>query len=141
MNRLLAFTIGTAVGTLTLAASPVAAQQADRVVILYGNDKCPTNAAGEQIVVCSRLPESERYRIPKELRAPLEITPENQSWAARANDTLDAGAATGIGSCSAVGIGGMTGCFTQRARTYKRQRQAEAATKSVEQSTQVGTPR
>jgi hypothetical protein len=107
-------------------AATALAQQTDRVLILYGDDTCPTNASGEQIVVCTRRPESERYRIPKELRGPVLITPENQSWAAKANDTLDAGAATGIGSCSAVGPGGGNGCFVQRARKYKRQRQVDA---------------
>jgi len=141
MNKFVALTIGAAIGASPIVAAPAFAQQTDRVMILYGNDKCPTNASGEQIVVCSRRPEGERFRIPKELRSPIEITPENQSWAARANDTLDAGAASGIGSCSAVGGGGMIGCFNQRARTYKRQRQADAATESTVQSTQIGTPR
>ena len=108
---------------------PVAAmaQQADRVLVIYGNDKCPTNASGEQIVVCTIRPEGERFRIPKELRTPLVITPENQSWAAKANDTLNAGAASGIGSCSAVGAGGWSGCWAQQMRAAKAQRRAEAA--------------
>jgi hypothetical protein len=113
--------------------TPALAQRTDRVLVLYGNDKCPTNSSGEEIVVCSRLPESERYRIPKELRSPIVITPENQSWAAKANDTLDAGAATGIDSCSAVGGGGTSGCFAQRMRNAKRQRQAQAVEDSVPQ--------
>ena len=106
---------------------PAMAQQADRVLVIYGNDKCPTNASGEQIVVCTIRPEGERFRIPKELRTPLVITPENQSWAAKANDTLNAGAASGIGSCSAVGAGGWSGCWAQQMRAAKAQRRAEAA--------------
>jgi hypothetical protein len=127
----------------TLAATggaPALAQQTDRVLVLYGNDKCPTNANGEQIVVCTRRPEGERYRIPKELRSPIIITPENQSWATKANDTLNAGAAIGTGSCSAVGAGGWTGCWAQQMRDAKRQRQAQAA-ESTAVDTQVSRPR
>lgn len=112
-------------------AAPATAQRTDRVLVLYGNDKCPTNSSGEEIVVCSRVPESERYRIPKELRSPLVITPENQSWAAKANDTLNAGASTGTGSCSAVGAGGWTGCWAQQMRDSKRQRANTAAQDAV----------
>ncbi len=141
MNKLLSLALGSAFVATSMAAVPALAQQTDRVLILYGSDKCPTNASGQEIVVCSRRPEAERYRIPKELRSPILITPENQSWAAKANDTLDAGAATGTGSCSAIGGGGTTGCFVQRARNYKRQRQAEAAESSTTQSTKIDTPR
>ena len=126
MTKLFAVALGIATVATPMFAATALAQQTDRVLILYGDDACPTNASGEQIVVCTRRPESERYRIPKELRGPVLITPENQSWAAKANDTLDAGAATGIGSCSAVGPGGGSGCFVQRARKYKRQRQVDA---------------
>ncbi len=131
MKKLLSIALGSAFVATSMLAVPAAAQQADRVLILYGDDKCPTNASGEQIVVCSRRPESERYRIPKELRSPILITPENQSWAAKANETMDAGAASGIGSCSAVGAGGGTGCFVQQMRAAKRQRKADAAESSV----------
>ena len=131
MNRFLALALGLATVATPMLAAPARAQQTDRVLILYGDDKCPTNASGEQIVVCSRRPESERYRIPKELRSPILITPENQSWAAKANDTLNAGAASGTGSCSAVGAGGWTGCWAQQMRNAKRQRQSDAVESSV----------
>ena len=36
-------------------------------LIVYGEDPCP-QSEGEEIVVCARRPESERYRIPKKLR-------------------------------------------------------------------------
>ncbi len=120
-------------------AAPALAQQADRVLVIFGNDKCPTNASGEQIVVCSRRPEGERYRIPKEMRTPILITPENQSWAAKANDTLDAGGASGAGSCTASGPGGNIGCWAQQMRAAKRQRQTQnAESEVVEQRTRVG---
>ena len=141
MNKLLSLALGSAFVATSMAAVPALAQQTDRVLILYGNDKCPTNASGQEIVVCSRRPEAERYRIPKELRSPIVITPENQSWAAKANDTLNAGGASGTGSCSAVGGGGWTGCWAQQMRDAKRQRQADAAEGSAVQSTRIDTPR
>ncbi|GGB25115.1 hypothetical protein GCM10011380_13370 [Sphingomonas metalli] len=89
------------------------------VLILYGNERCPTNSDGEEIVICERRNADEQFRVPKELRN-LEITPENRSWAARAQETLDVGTGVnGTGSCSPVGAGGATGCFGQAARTNR----------------------
>lgn len=94
------------------------------VLVLYGNQRCPTDANGNEVVVCTRRPASEQFRVPKELRE-LEITPENQSWATKASATLDSGAGVNsIGSCSAVGVGGASGCFGQASRLNKRTNQA-----------------
>src|ERR1700760_4458084 len=51
-----------------LAPRPAFAQQEDKVLIIYGDDPCPSSA-GQEIVVCARKPESERFRIPSELRS------------------------------------------------------------------------
>lgn len=110
-------------------AMPVAAQQADRVLTIYGNDKCPTNAGGQEIVVCIRKGEAERFRIPKEFRQSSEIAPTNQSWANRAA-SIDSIGRTGADSCSAVGPTGWTGCFAQQARAAKAERRAAAAADS-----------
>jgi len=100
------------------------------VLVLYGNERCPINDQGEEIVICERRSAQEQYRMPKELRE-LVVTPENESWAAKAQGTLTAGAGTStIDSCSAVGAGGQSGCFAQQANTYaqaRRTRKAEAA--------------
>ena len=87
------------------------------VLVLYGNEKCPTDRDGNEIVVCTRRDAAEQYRVPKELRN-FKVTPENQSWALRAQGTLDTGA-SGIGSCSAIGPGGSLGCSQQQFRENK----------------------
>ena len=48
-------------------AAPALAQRQERVLTIFGKDPCPTSN-GEEIVVCRRLPEGERYRIPQDLR-------------------------------------------------------------------------
>lgn len=86
------------------------------VLTLFGNERCPTDANGNEIVVCVRRGAEEQFRVPKELRE-LQVTPENESWAVRAQGTVNEGVGVNsIGSCSAVGAGGATGCFAQRAR-------------------------
>ncbi|MEN2786049.1 hypothetical protein ACFOKI_09400 [Sphingomonas qilianensis] len=117
------------------AAVPAAAQNAPQngVLVIYGEQKCPTTQEGNEVVVCVRRKASEQFRIPKELRE-LEVTPENESWAVRAKANDNAGA-SGIGTCSTVGVGGATGCFAQNAdqyRAYKKKRAADA--KQVEES-------
>lgn len=104
----------------------VAAERVRRVVV-YGTDPCPPSTA-EEIVVCARKPETERYRIPEELRDETrEDDPESESWAARA-DSLEYVGETGIQSCSTVGPGGFTGCWAEmmrRAREERRQVEAD----------------
>jgi len=96
------------------------------VLVLYGNERCPINDQGEEIVICERRSAQEQYRMPKELRE-LVVTPENESWAAKAKGTLTAGAGTStIDSCSAVGSGGQSGCFAQQANAYAQARKARA---------------
>ena len=98
------------------------------VLVLYGNERCPTNTDGDEIVVCERRSAQEQYRVPKELRE-FVVTPENESWAARAEGTLGSpgsGVDT-IGSCSAVGAGGSLGCFAQQAKVARGEKKAARA--------------
>lgn len=99
-----------------LAALHAPAQAQDRgalEVIVYGNDPCPRSSEDE-IVVCRRLGEEDRYRIPEAYRdaGPRQ---QRQAWANRAR-TLETVSDTGTFSCSAVGPGGHTGCLEQLIR-------------------------
>ncbi|MGN6269370.1 MAG: hypothetical protein ACTHM0_05695 [Sphingomonas sp.] len=122
IGRWAALAAGMTIGGLAFA-TPAAAQNAvsNGVLVIYGNQKCPTDSDGREIVVCKRRNADEQFRIPKELRE-LEVTPQNESWANRSQDALNAGA-SGIGSCSVSGAGGDTGCFSKQAQAWKREKQ------------------
>lgn len=96
------------------------------VVVLYGNERCPIDASGNEVVVCVRRSAQEQFRVPKELRE-FQVTPQNESWARREAATLNTGVGvSSIGSCSVVGPGGQTGCFAQQARAAKAENKAKA---------------
>ena len=97
---------------LVMPAAPALAQQPTKVseIIVYGTDPCP-RSTDDEIVVCARKPESERYRIPERLRQGGSLQ-SRQAWAARAKQFETVGR-TGINSCSPVGPGGFTGCMEQ----------------------------
>jgi len=93
------------------ATTPASAQSGRQAeVIVFGTDPCP-RSTDDEIVVCKRYPESERFRLAPQQRpsGPRQV---RETWAKRANDLKTVGD-TGIGSCSAVGPGGQTGCLTQ----------------------------
>jgi len=100
---------------------PASAPDAEKVsqLIVYGDDPCPRGNADE-IVVCARKPESERYRIPKALRGNPN-DPANQAWTNRASELQYVGR-SGIGSCTPVGPGGASGCFNQLVRQARAER-------------------
>jgi hypothetical protein len=86
-------------------------------VVVYGNDPCP-RSTDDQVVVCSRRPETERYRLPKNQQ--LQGTrQQRQSWAKKSQQLMTVGN-TGVGSCSAVGPGGREGCLTQQIQQEKQ---------------------
>jgi hypothetical protein len=114
MNRLnlLAF----AALPLMAAAAPAAAQDQtgpadnpnERVnqLIIYGDDPCP-KSEGAEITVCARKPESERFRIPEDLRN--EPNPSNEAWTNKVESYETVGN-FGNNSCSPSGYGGWSGC-------------------------------
>ncbi len=96
------------------------------VVVLYGNERCPIDADGNEVVVCVRRSAAEQFRVPKELRE-FQITPQNEAWAKREASTLGTGVGvSSIGSCSVVGPGGQSGCFAQAARAAKAENKARS---------------
>jgi hypothetical protein len=76
-------------------------------LIIYGNDKCP-ESVGDEIVVCARMGEADRYRIPTNLRGDPN-DPRNQAMSERIK-SYEYVAASGTMSCSPSGAGGFTGC-------------------------------
>lgn len=92
------------------------------VLTLFGNQRCPTDSDGNEVVVCVRQGASEQFRIPKGLRE-FKVTPQNESWAKSQSVAMAAGG-SGTGSCTTVGAGGGIGCFGQQARVAKAETKA-----------------
>lgn len=105
-------------GGLAPFDAPAAAQQATTAeVVVFGNDPCP-RSTDDQVVVCSRRPETDRYRLPKSQQ--LQGTrQQRQSWANKSQKLMTVGN-TGVGSCSAVGPGGREGCLVQQIQQDKQ---------------------
>ena len=118
-------------GALAAGFAPPAGGQQPQIrhIVVYGREACPRASSGEDIVICARKPETERYRIPKELRDQPSTDPASTSWANKA-ESLEYVGRTGIQSCSTVGPGGFTGCLNQMiaaASAERRQAAADAA--------------
>ena len=111
-------------GSVALPA-PAAAQAAPNIaeIIVYGDDPCP-RSTDDQVVVCARRPEAERYRIPPKMRQ--SGTPqEMESWAVRSKN-LETVGRTGINSCSPVGPAGYTGCLIKVIEQARGERKQQA---------------
>lgn len=89
--------------------APAAAPGDEKInqLIIYGDDKCP-ESTGDEIVVCARMGEADRYRIPSNLRGDPN-DPRNQAMSERIK-SYEYVAASGTMSCSPSGAGGFTGC-------------------------------
>ena len=114
------------------AAAPAGAQEPEAkaapddaptaMLIVYGDDPCPPSQ-GDEIVVCARQPEEERYRLPRALRERRDRRSET-SWGARAADLEEASRPQRPDSCSVVGTGGQTGCSAAAVRDWSNVRRA-----------------
>src|SRR5215472_9746691 len=121
--------VATALAGSAALPEPALAQAQPNIaeIIVYGNDPCPRSTNNE-IYVCNRRPEAERYRIPPNMRQ--SGTPQQmQSWAVRSK-SLETTGATGLNSCSAVGPAGYTGCLEKLIQESRgeRKQQADEAT-------------
>lgn len=119
LNTLLAGAVAMT-GAALLAPADAAAQNASiSEIIVYGTDPCP-RSTDDEVVVCARKPEGERYRIPERLRTggPRQ---SRQAWANKAK-ALETVGATGTATCSPVGPGGFTGCLQQVIRQAREER-------------------
>jgi len=120
---ILAGTAAAAAGSLAVPAPAVAQQNAIAEIIVYGNDPCP-RSTDDQVVVCARRPEAERYRLPQTMR-PSGTRQQGQSWAERSK-SLETVGQTGINSCSPVGPAGYTGCLMQVIQKARGERAQQA---------------
>lgn len=111
-------------------AAPVSAQEKQKAekpqrvtsVVVYGDDPCPEGKQGE-LVVCARKPESERYRVPQELRK-KPPKPAERSWKDRTEIVDEATKPSRPNSCSAVGAQGQTGCTAEMLKQWQAERRA-----------------
>jgi hypothetical protein len=97
--------------------------QSQAEVVVFGTEPCP-RSTDSSIVICRRLPESLRYRMPEAYR-PSGTYQERQSWANKASEVANVGA-TGTNNCSPVGPGGHTGCLVQEIQQARRAQQQAA---------------
>jgi hypothetical protein len=126
MTRLMITLAATAAAMAGFAALPTPAeaqQNSVAEIIVYGTDPCP-RSTDDQVVVCARRPETERYRIPEKYR-PGGTRQQTDSWANKAR-VIETVGATGINSCSPVGPGGYTGCLTRVIKEAREQRKQSA---------------
>jgi hypothetical protein len=116
-----------------LATAPLRAQgtaapatgSGDRIaeIIVYGTDPCP-RSTDDEVVVCARKPEAERYRIPERLRQGGAIQ-SRQAWAARAR-TFEVMTPSGrAATCDAVGPGGQLGCLQRAIEQARAEQRAD----------------
>ncbi|MFZ3485610.1 hypothetical protein [Sphingomonas sp. 3-13AW] len=118
----------------TLVASPAVAQQAEttsnappqrtRSVTVYGQEECPKPETENEVVVCARKDESERFRIPSELRNPPSQEAAAQAWPNRVETMMQVNRVGLPNSCSPVGTGGQTGCTQEMLRKWYLERKA-----------------
>ncbi len=111
-----------------LSPLPAAAQDTGETInalIVYGDDPCPVST-GDQITVCARKDEAERYRIPEILRG--SASPQNEAWNNKvlAYETVFD---TGTLSCSPTGAGGFTGCTQNMIEQAYAEKRTDATVK------------
>jgi hypothetical protein len=112
-----------AIAAPTFAADPPPPADPNKIttLVVYGDDPCP-RSSDDEIVVCAREPESERYRIPKRLRRGKPEAAQ-RSWGDRVQVLEMVGRQGTPNSCSPVGSNGQTGCIAQFLRQAREERE------------------
>ena len=112
-----------------VAPAPALAQNGKiSEIIVYGTDPCP-RSTDDEVVVCARKPESERFRIPERYRQ-SGSRQSRESWANKAL-AFETYGRTGINSCSPVGPAGFTGCTQQLINQAFKERREQAEGNAV----------
>jgi hypothetical protein len=112
------------IASLALAAPALAQEsvpQRRAELEVFGDDPCP-QSTDDEIVVCHRRAEEERYRIPAPLRRSTQ-RPE-QAWGARAETLDEVSRDSRPNSCSVVGSYGQSGCQQQFINQWYAERRA-----------------
>src|SRR5262245_39346090 len=106
-----------------LSSPGIAADPPEKVsaLIVYGTDPCP-RSSGDEIVVCARQPESERFRVPKRFRKPRKRDVPSTAWGARVQALEYVSRFGRPNSCSPVGSFGQTGCMNQFMSQWRAER-------------------
>ena len=109
-------------GSLAQSGTP---PERTSILYTYGDEPCPEAQEGE-IVVCAQQPETERYRVPKELREELKEDEAvgGGSWASKVEGYENVARASRPNSCSPVGSYGFTGCAAAALRDWFEARRA-----------------
>ncbi|MDO7834132.1 hypothetical protein Q4610_03650 [Sphingobium sp. HBC34] len=92
-------------------------------LLVYGDDPCP-QGKGDEIVVCARRPESERYRIPRKLREKPEIV-GGPGWGSQVATMEQTQRQTLPNSCSVIGSNGFTGCTARMLEQWFAERRMQ----------------
>ena len=121
---LLAAVLTAAVAPAFAADPPPSEPNKITTLVVYGDDPCP-RSNDEEIVVCAREPESERYRIPKKLRR-TKPDAAQRSWCDRVQVLEMVGRQGTPNSCSPIGSNGQSGCMAQFLRQAREERERAA---------------
>lgn len=112
--------------TVFAQASPPLGQDELRLAL---PSNCPKSATSDEIVVCGRRIDDQRYRIPKAVREQGHRT--ESSWTGRSLALEDASRAQRPGSNSPVGSGGQIGEREEMLRKWSDFRRKKAAGERV----------
>jgi hypothetical protein len=92
-------------------------------LLVYGDDPCP-QSQGDEIVVCARRPESERYRIPKKLREKPAVA-GGPGWGSQVATMEETQRQMLPNSCSTIGSNGFTGCTAKMLQQWFAERRMQ----------------